>query len=71
MITGALIGNYIDMYRVLQAKRSRRSLADVAKILATVANGATAWARPNARPPASSAANWKNAWKCCKSWTPI
>ena len=31
MITGALIGNYIDMYRVLQAKRSRRSLADVAK----------------------------------------
>ena len=31
MITGALIGNYIDMYRVLQAKHSRRSLADVAK----------------------------------------
>ena len=31
MITGALIGNYLDMYRVLQAKRSRRSLADVAK----------------------------------------
>lgn len=31
LITGALIGNYLDMYRVLQAKRSRRSLADVAK----------------------------------------
>ena len=29
MITGALIGNYIDMYRVLQAKRSRRSLKKV------------------------------------------
>lgn len=31
LITGALIGNYLDMYRVLQGKRSRRSLADVAK----------------------------------------
>lgn len=31
LITGALIGNYLDLYRVLQAKRSRRSLADVAK----------------------------------------
>lgn len=31
MITGALIGNYLDLYRVLQGKRSRRSLADVAK----------------------------------------
>lgn len=31
MITGALIGNYLDLYRVLQGKRGRRSLADVAK----------------------------------------
>lgn len=31
LITGALAGNYLDMYRVLQAKRSRRSLADLAK----------------------------------------
>ena len=31
MITGALIGNYIDLYRVMQGKRSRRGLADVAK----------------------------------------
>lgn len=31
MITGALIGNYLDLYRVLQGRRSRRSLADVAK----------------------------------------
>lgn len=31
MITGALIGNYLDIYRVLLAKRSRRQLADVAK----------------------------------------
>lgn len=31
LITGALIGNYIDLYRVWQGKRSRRSLADVAK----------------------------------------
>ena len=31
LITGALVGNYLDLYRVLQAKRSRRSLADVAK----------------------------------------
>lgn len=30
-ITGALIGNYLDLYRVLLAKRSRRSLSDVAK----------------------------------------
>lgn len=31
MITGALIGNYLDLYRVMQGKRSRRGLADVAK----------------------------------------
>ncbi|MFR3791837.1 MAG: DNA polymerase III subunit delta [Blautia massiliensis (ex Durand et al. 2017)] len=31
LITGALAGNYLDLYRVLQAKRSRRSLADLAK----------------------------------------
>lgn len=31
LITGALIGNYLDLYRVLLAKRSRRALADVAK----------------------------------------
>lgn len=31
LITGALIGNYLDLYRVMQGKRSRRSLADVAK----------------------------------------
>lgn len=31
MITGALIGNYLDLYRVLQGRRSRRSFADVAK----------------------------------------
>ena len=31
LITGALAGNYLDLYRVLLAKRSRRSLADVAK----------------------------------------
>lgn len=31
LITGALIGNYLDIYRVLLAKRSRRALADVAK----------------------------------------
>lgn len=30
-ITGALVGNYMDMYRVLLAKRSRRTRADVAK----------------------------------------
>ena len=31
MITGALIANYLDLYRVLLGRRSRRSLADVAK----------------------------------------
>lgn len=31
LITGALIGNYIDLYRVWQGKHSRRGLADVAK----------------------------------------
>ena len=31
LITGALAGNYLDLYRVLQAKRSHRSLADLAK----------------------------------------
>ena len=31
LITGALIGNYLDMYRVFLAKRSRRPLADAAK----------------------------------------
>ena len=31
LITGALIGNYLDLYRVFLAKRSRRPLADVAK----------------------------------------
>lgn len=31
LITGALAGNYLDLYRVLLGKRGRRSLADVAK----------------------------------------
>ena len=31
LITGALAGNYLDLYRVLQARRSRRSLAELAK----------------------------------------
>lgn len=31
LITGALIGNYLDIYRVLLGKRSRRPLSDVAK----------------------------------------
>lgn len=31
MITGALISNYLDLYRVLLDRRSRRSLGDVAK----------------------------------------
>ena len=30
MITGALISNYLDLYRVLLGRRSRRSLGDVA-----------------------------------------
>ena len=31
LITGALAGNYLDLYRVLQARRSHRSLAELAK----------------------------------------
>lgn len=31
MITGALISNYLDLYRVLLGRRSRRALSDVAK----------------------------------------
>ncbi|WP_288653759.1 DNA polymerase III subunit delta [uncultured Gemmiger sp.] len=31
MITGALISNYLDLYRVMLGRRSRRSLGDVAK----------------------------------------
>ena len=31
MIAGALISNYLDLYRVLLGRRSRRSLGDVAK----------------------------------------
>ena len=31
LITGALIGNYLDIYRVFLARRSRRQLADAAK----------------------------------------
>lgn len=31
MITGALISNYLDLYRVLLGRRSRRSFGDVAK----------------------------------------
>ena len=31
MITGALISNYLDLYRVLLGRRSRRALGDVAK----------------------------------------
>lgn len=31
MITGALISNYLDLYRVLLGRRSRRGLGDVAK----------------------------------------
>lgn len=35
MITGALISNYLDLYRVLLGRRSRRGLGDVARTLAT------------------------------------
>lgn len=31
LITGALIGNYLDVYRAFLAKKNRRSLADMAK----------------------------------------
>lgn len=31
LITGALIGNYLDLYRMVLTKRSRRTLADMAK----------------------------------------
>ena len=31
LITGALIGNYLDIYRAFLAKKSRRPLADLAK----------------------------------------
>ena len=31
MITGALISNYLDLYRVLLGRRSRRALSAVAK----------------------------------------
>ena len=36
LITGALIGNYLDIYRVFLARRSRRQLADVGMILAAL-----------------------------------
>ena len=31
MITGALIGNYLDLYRAFLARKSHRAMADVAK----------------------------------------
>ena len=71
MITGALIGNYLDLYRVFLGKRGRRSLADVAKDFGYVANGVTAWAKPKKRRPASSVISWSSACASCKSWTSI
>lgn len=67
MITGALIGNYIDMYRVLQAKRSRRSLADVAKDFGYGGKWSYRLGETERTASRFKRRQLENAWKYCKA----
>lgn len=69
LITGALIGNYLDIYRAFLAKKSRRPLADLAKDFKYT--GKWNYRLGNADQTAArfSAARSKKACASCKSWT--
>ena len=71
MITGALISNYLDLYRVLLGRRSRRGLGDVAKDFGYKGN----WnyrlnSTEKNRVAPSSVPSWRTACTSCKDWTP-
>lgn len=68
LITGALAGNYLDLYRVLQARRSRRSLAELAKDFGYGGKWNYRLGKTEKRPPASNAISWNSACAFCKNW---
>ena len=69
LITGALIGNYLDIYRAfLGVKRAAARWRTWPRILSIPANGTTALATRIRLPPAFSAARSKKACASCKSW---
>lgn len=69
LITGALIGNYLDIYRLFWLKRAAARWRTWPRILSIPANGTTALATRIRLPPAFSAARSKKACASCKSWT--
>ena len=70
MITGALISNYLDLYRVLLGRRSRRGLGDVAKDFGYKGNWNYRLNLPKKPRCASSVPSWRTACTSCKDWTP-
>ena len=70
MITGALISNYLDLYRVLLGRRSRRGLGDVAKDFGYKGNWNYRLNSTEKPRCASSVPSWRNACTFCKDWTP-
>lgn len=69
LITGALIGNYLDIYRAFWLKRAAARWRTWPRILSIPANGTTALATRIRLPLAFSAARSKKACASCKSWT--
>lgn len=70
MITGALISNYLDLYRVLLAAAAAGASAMWPRTLATRAIGITASILPRKLRRASSVPSWRTACTSCKDWTP-
>lgn len=70
MITGALISNYLDLYRVLLGRRSRRGLGDVAKDFGYKGNWNYRLNSTEKPRCASSVPSWRTACTSCKDWTP-
>ena len=71
MITGALISNYLDLYRVLLGRRSRRALSAVAKDFGYSGNWNYRLSTTERPPPASNVPNWRSACTSCKGWIQI
>lgn len=70
MIAGALISNYLDLYRVLLGRRSRRGLGDVAKDFGYKGNWNYRLNSTEKLRCASSVPSWRTACTFCKDWTP-
>lgn len=69
LITGALIANYLDVYRAFLAKRAAARWRTLPKISATAANGTTVSAMRSRRRRGMTAAASSAACRCCRPWT--